>query len=109
MALSSDDKKYITRFIKLNQPCSLKKLINAFCTPQSHFQPTDVITYIAEMNYQGHFICSPDLFNCNFIELNEEYGSFLFNDLIDGKLDATIVIKDYVSYVWKRWNIKGSI
>lgn len=99
--LSADIKKFITRYIRLNQPCSLARLTNDICYnkngPKANVQ--DVFTYLYHMTQINEIIFEPDIFAKDF----KDFKGYTTTNLRKQHIDALIFIPDYFVWLWKNW------
>lgn len=102
--LYKEDKKYLTRYIYLNQPCSLSNLISEFCIDENSIIRLDlneVVEYIVKIYNDNYIVFKPPL-----EEIEDDLSKSCLNNLLKKDIDIQLVIPNYISKVWKNWYIK---
>ncbi len=102
MKLGKNEKKYITRYIRLNQPCLLSDLVREICyNDLVNVDIKDLFMYLYWAVDNNEIILEPDMFN------NIKYfKGYTLRDLRKKHIDIVIYIPNYVSKLWKNWCIK---
>lgn len=99
--LNETTKIYITRYIRLNQPCSLSNLVNDICYnkngPEANIQ--ELFTYLYNLTLDKHIIIQPNIFDKDF----KDFKGFTITNLQKRHIDAKVYIPQYVVWIWKNW------
>jgi len=105
MGLSFDHKKYITRYITLNQPCSLSDLTREFCYSDQGplLDIYELYRYLYVTYISGDISFIPNIFENEFKYLSTQYS---IDNLLKKQIDAKIIIPDHFVKVWKNWVTK---
>lgn len=106
MKLTKAEKTYITRYIRLNQPCSLSDLTNDLCfnTVGPRIKLRRMYSYLFWASVtRNKIIIDPPIFDESMKTLLKGYT---INDLLLKHIDSTIYIPNYISKVWLNWIVK---
>ena len=105
MNLNRDEKKYITRYIRLNQPCMLSDLTQELCYSNEgpRVNVRDMYRYLFWAVTRNEIIIDPPIFDD---AQKEFFRGYTIHDLLLKHIDSKIFIPNYISKVWHNWCIK---